>query len=100
MIGAILGYDGSVRIADKYGTTVAAIAEANGITHLDLILVGQRLITPAQEALQTPTIALAPMRSTVAALRPITGHALLAPMSHDSQKWNNCAPTAASMALS
>lgn len=34
------------RIATRFGTTVAAIAQANGITNINLIFVGQRLTIP------------------------------------------------------
>lgn len=34
------------RIAIRFGTTVSAIAQANGITNINLIYVGQRLIIP------------------------------------------------------
>ncbi|MCU0476262.1 MAG: LysM peptidoglycan-binding domain-containing protein [Anaerolineae bacterium] len=34
------------RIAQRFGTTVAAIAQANGITNINLIFVGQRLTIP------------------------------------------------------
>lgn len=36
------------KIAKKYGTTVQAIAKANGIKNVDLIFVGQRLTIPAE----------------------------------------------------
>ena len=41
-------------IADGYGVTVEAIAEANGISATDLIYVGQRLIIPSAPATPTP----------------------------------------------
>ena len=87
-------------IAHEYGSSVRAIAKANGIINPDLILAGQRLIIPGEGALQTPTSAPTLTFPTMVSLTPVREHVLLAPMSHDWQKWNNCAPTAVSMALS
>jgi LysM repeat protein len=42
------------RIAQRFGTTIAAIAQRNGITNINLIYVGQRLIIPVAGG-QIPT---------------------------------------------
>ena len=48
-------------LAARYGTTVQALAEANGIVNRNLIYVGQRLVIPDSVA---PTVPAAPSPST------------------------------------
>ncbi len=43
------------RIAARFGSTVAAIAQANGITNINLIFVGQRLTIPTGGVIIVPT---------------------------------------------
>jgi murein DD-endopeptidase MepM/ murein hydrolase activator NlpD len=53
--------DTLARIASRYGTTVWAIAQANGLANPSLIYVGQRLLVPAageDSSLPSPFIAL------------------------------------------
>lgn len=43
------------RIASRFGTTVSAIAQANGITNINYIYVGQRLLIPGGSATPSPS---------------------------------------------
>lgn len=47
-------------IADRYGVTVAAIAQANGISNADYIYIGQQLIIPNAAMMGVPQPAVGP----------------------------------------
>jgi len=47
-------------IADRYGTTVAAIAQANGIVNTDYIYIGQQLVIPLLPGMNVPQAAGGP----------------------------------------
>lgn len=70
------------RIALRYGTTTAELAELNGISDVSSIQVGQRLLVPSQEAIaETPeTHIVQPGESlfTIAQLYGVSVEALLA----------------------
>ncbi len=48
------------RIAQRYGSTVAAIGQVNGLSNVGLIYVGQTLIVPVRGYTQPPTFTPAP----------------------------------------
>ena len=65
--------DTLARIASRFGTTVTAIAQANGITNPNLIYVGQRLTIPAPGVVVTPTPAPGQPTQVSPTLPPVTG---------------------------
>ncbi len=62
-------------IARRYGTTVTAIAQANGIVNPNLIFVGQRLVIPTGGTVPPPPTAV-PGQPTVPPPNPGTGFEL------------------------
>lgn len=67
--------DSLARIAARFGITVQAIAQANGITNPNLIYVGQTLTIPAPGQVITPTATTVPGQPTQVqpTLPPVTG---------------------------
>ena len=47
-------------IADRYGTTVAALAQANNIMNTDYIYIGQQLVIPSLPGMGAPQMAIGP----------------------------------------
>ena len=60
------------RIALQYGTTVEAIAQANGITNPNLIYVGQQLIIPQATTTPVPTATPVPTGTVIVTATPAT----------------------------
>jgi LysM repeat protein len=67
------------RIALQYGTTVEAIAQANGITNPNLIYVGQQLIIPQATTIPVPTVTPVPTGTVIVTATPATPVAPVTP---------------------